>query len=156
MGRRRTEETMIGDIEVSCQTHGALDAHELLVDLANAVGGAVTTIADALEKDAEISALSGMFTAIDAKVTRGLIVRILRHTRATYHKEDGTKLSTELSSEKAFELVFGDDLMAVYTAVKFALQVNYSGFFDVLVDAYNQTRASVDESSKSPKESSSN
>lgn len=142
MGRRREESTQITeDIEVLCKTHGALDAHELMVDLANAVGGSVAVIADALEKDEDIAAMAGVFSTVDSKETRRLIVRILSHCRATFTMPNGERASTELAGEKAIDLVYGDNLVAVYNTVKFALGLNYGGFFDVLAEAYNQVRS---------------
>ncbi len=130
---QKTEKRTIGGLEYSTTQLPAMKALALSTRIGRAVGPALAA-ASGVDMGADVAALAPaitrLFASLDGAEAQALTKEILQGTTVVFEGKH-----VHLGDTAAIDHVFTGRLGELFTVVKFALEVNFTDFFDALTSA---------------------
>lgn len=130
---QKTEKKTIGELEVTTTQLPAMKALALSTRLGRAIGPALASAAgldDGMNVSALAPAVAALFTTLDGAEAQALTKEILQSTTVVH---DGKQI--HLGDASMIDHVFTGRLADLFAVVRFALEVNFTDFFDALTSA---------------------
>lgn len=126
----KVESRMIDGIEVTCVQLPPMEALPLLAQIGGIIGPVLANLGNVKMED-DIGALGPAFAALSTRMSpdefKSIARALLGSANATV---EGKQIP--LNSDERVNLAFSGKPKALFGAMKFAFEVNYSGFFDGL------------------------
>jgi len=144
--QRKTETRQISAFDVTTIQLPALKGSALRFKLGKVLAPALAalrgkSLGDVMKSDlADLQpALMAIFDRLDEKQAEALMLDALLCTSVVTTDNDGKLIKYDLTTAKWIDLAFGGDVDALWSTVKFALEVNLRGLFVAGAGTVQQT-----------------